>query len=247
MAERAPTKAEEERWRAEANKFLAEAEAARTTAVAEAAKLRAETRIAVAEAKEAEARLVKAQNDADREAEKRREELAADKHHHVYLFDKEVTDATVKACIQQLTNWTRGAGEPVEVELVIDSPGGSVFDGFHLIDYINRLHAEGHTINTTAYGMAASMAGVLLEAGKTRRMGANSLLLIHEAQFGTFGSYGHIEDAIRMVDLLHDRILEMFASRSKMTKAQIKNRWHRKDWWQLAQEALKAGFIDEIA
>lgn len=223
-----------------------QAKAALLTAEAEAAKARAEARRAVAEAEEAELRLEKARNDRDREREKREEELAAHKFHYTYLLDKEVSEASVRECIKQLTTWTRISNDPITVELVIDSPGGSVFDGFHLIDYINRLHGEGHTVNTTAYGMAASMAGVLLQVGKTRAMGANSLLLIHEAQFGAMGSFGKVEDQVKMVELMHDRILETFAARSKLSKAAISRRWRRRDWWINAQESLKSGFIDAI-
>lgn len=250
---RPPTEAEEDKARAEAEKARAEAEKARAeaaaatlTAEAEVAKARAEARGAQAEAEERELRLVKARNDRDREREKREEELAAHKYHHVYLFDKGVDEGSVRECIRQLTTWERTTTDKITVELVIDSPGGSVFDGFHLIDYINRLHTEGHTVNTTAYGMAASMGGVLLQVGKTRTMGANALLLIHEAQFGAFGSFGKVEDQVKMVEIMHDRILELFASRSKMTKAQIKSRWNRKDWWLPAQECLRHGFIDAI-
>lgn len=246
---RPPTEAEEDRVRAEAEKFRAEAAAAAAQAVkaeAEAAKAQAEARAARAGAEEAETKLLKARNDRDREREKREEELAAHKYHHVYLFDESVSEVSVKKCIQQLTTWERTSPDPITVELVIDSPGGSVFDGFHLIDYINRLHADGHTVNTTAYGMAASMAGVLLQVGKTRAMGANALLLIHEAQFGAMGSMGNVEDQVRMVELMHDRILELFASRSSMSKATIARRWRRRDWWISAQDCLKHGFVDAV-
>jgi ATP-dependent Clp protease protease subunit len=244
--DRQPTEAEEDKTRAEAEKARAEAAAAHVKAKADASKALAEARLATAEAEEAELRLGKARNDRDREAEKREEELAGHRYHHVYLFDKEVSEASVKECIKQLTTWERTSKDPITVELVIDSPGGSVFDGFHLIDYINRLHAEGHTVNTTAYGMAASMARVLLQVGKTRAMGANALLLIHEASFGAMGSMGKIEDQVKMVELMHDRILELFASRSKMTKASITRRWRRRDWWISAQDCLKHGFVDAV-
>lgn len=231
----------------------AEAEATRLKAQAEVEKLRAEARKADAEAKVAELeaetdalRMVEVEFAADRAREKRQEELAAHKYHHVYLFDKGVDETSVKACIAQMTSWERTTTEPLTIELVIDSPGGSVFDGFHLIDYINRLHENGHTVNTTAYGMAASMAGVLLQVGKTRAMGANSLLLIHEASFSAGGQFGKVEDQVKMVELMHDRILELFAERSKMTKATIARRWRRRDWWISAQESLRHGFVDEV-
>ena len=174
-----------------------------------------------------------------------REELALDKHHHVYVFDKEVNEAHVKECIKQFTQWER-LSPGCHVQLVINSPGGSVFDGFALVDYITGMLDRGCVVDTHALGMAASMGGVLLQAGVTRTMGKNAMLLIHEAQFGAQGSLGQIEDRVKLVKLMHERILTIFSSRSKMSKMQIKTKWARTDWWMSAGEALKYGFIDEI-
>lgn len=207
----------------------------------------AEARKANAEALEAETKVAKAKIELQREQHKRKKELAADEFFHRYMFDKPVDEATVKLCIKQLSDWERmSVRKPLTVELAIHSPGGSVFDGFALIDFINGMHARGHTVNTVAYGMAASMGGVILQCGKSRAMGSNALLLIHEASFGAFGSFGKVEDQVKMVELMHDRILELFASRSNFTKKQIESRWARRDWWINAQDCIKHGFIDEV-
>lgn len=226
---------------ASAEKARAEGEAALITAKSQARKNNAE-------AKMSETSLVKLKHDADREDEKRAEELTANKYHHTYLFDTGVSDSTVKACIKQLATWTRQAekDKPVTVELLINSPGGDVVEGFALMDYLANMATEGHTVNTTAYGMAASMGGVLLQAGARRAMGKNSVLLIHEAQFGAVGSYGEVEDRVKLVNIFHERILSLFADRAKVTKAFIKRNWNRKDWWLDADTSLKHGFIDEI-
>lgn len=221
-------KAEAEKFRAERDKVMAEA--------------RKENALAGA----AEAALVKAQADAERESEKRRDELAADKYHHRYLFDTDVNDGSVKKAIAQFATWERTTDKPIVVDLVINSPGGSVVDGFALIDYIEGMHSRDHTVNTTAYGMAASMGGVLLQVGKKRSMGANAVLLIHEAQFGAVGSYGEIQDRVKLVDIFHERILALFVGRAKVTKQFIKSHWSRTDWWLSASDSLKHGFVDAI-
>lgn len=224
---------------AEATKAIAEGEAALIKAKAEAVKLGAEVdAINVS--------LVKARHDASREDEKRCEELAANKYHYQYLFDTSVTDTSVKGCIKQLATWERTADDAIAVNLIINSPGGDVVEGFALMDYIAAFTARGNVLNTTAYGMAASMGGVLLQAGAERSMGANSVLLIHEAQFGAVGSYGEVEDRVKLVNIFHERILNLFADRSKVSKAFIKRNWNRKDWWLGADTALKHGFIDKV-
>lgn len=235
-------------------------DATRAKLEAEVAELHANIYRARAEGRKFAAEADQAEHDAAVSAIQRRnaerkeaDELAADRHHHVYVFDKEVSAASATACKNQLTQWVRTAPGPVTVELVIDSPGGSVFDGFHLIDFITFLHDQGHTVNTTAFGMAASMAGVLLQAGVRRRMGANSMLLIHEASFSAGGSFGRVEDQVTMVEKMHDRILTLFAARAAnsdaadaLTKRQIERRWKRKDWWLTADEAKRFGFVDEV-
>src|SRR5574341_658348 len=116
-----------------------------------------------------------------------------------------------------------------------------------LWDFLLELRQRGHKLTTVARGYAASMAGILLQAGDERVIGPESWLLIHEASFGVVGSYGEVEDRVEWVKKIQARILDIFASRSKLSRSQIKRRWHRKDWWLDSDEALKLGFVDRIA
>jgi ATP-dependent Clp endopeptidase proteolytic subunit ClpP len=177
-------------------------------------------------------------------------ELAKDEHNKLYVFDEAVSAATVKKCIARLTIWAR-QNPKCTIEVQINSPGGDVIAGFALIDFIHDLRAKRHRVDIVALGFAASMAGVILQAGTNRIMGANAILLIHEAQFGASGSLGEVEDRVKMVEIMHERILELFASRAtplnpKTTKKFIERKWARKDWWMPADEAAKLGFIDSI-
>jgi ATP-dependent Clp endopeptidase proteolytic subunit ClpP len=233
-----PTKDE-----AEVRKLLAEAAAAEAQAARNAAERDWLAACAARAAAEAEVqRLVLA-----REQRKEAEELAADKHHYTYPFSGEVSGSSVQACIRQLATWERTApGVPLDVTLVINSPGGGVIEGFTLIDYLLEFQRRGHKLTTVALGWAASMGGVILQAGSTRVMGKHAFLLIHQAQFGAVGSFGEVEDRVKLVEMMQDRILELFASRSKLSKKQIARRWHRRDWWIPADEALRLGFVDEV-
>jgi len=224
---RAPTPAEEEKVKAETDKLRAEIR-----------KTNAEADKAEAEARQAQITLAEAEDD-----EKARK--AADMHHHVYAFTGAVDGTAVKACMRQLTQWHRNDAS-CEIAIVFNSPGGSIVDGMALFDYIQFLRSEGHRVTTIALGMAASMAGVLLQAGDVRVMGAEAWLLIHEAAFGAIGKTGEIEDTVEWVKRIQRRILRIFANRSKLSEQQIARRWHRKDWWIDSAEALKLGLIDEV-
>lgn len=247
--QRQPTEAEEAKTRAEAAKTEAEIDKLRV----EQAKLEAEMRVLEETARGTAAQADVLEIEAERTRRTESKLLRSDEFFKVYRFTDEVSEKSVKNCISQFDQWTRSAPDPVTIDLLIDSPGGSIFDGFHLIDYINWLHSEGHTVNTTAFGMAASMAGVLLQAGKERAMGANALVLIHEASFSTYGQMGHVEDMVKMVELMHDQILSLFADRSKssgcarpLTKKQFAAGWRRKDWWLPSDQCLTHGIVDKV-
>lgn len=226
-----------------------------TKAIAEAEKARAEGRKADAEAAMAEAKLEGERIDLGKKEYEDRERLAADKYNHTYRFTGAVGEASVKACIGQLTSWHRMDGDdPGPIKIIFQSPGGSVIEGMALFDFIQELRGAGHHITCLGSGYAASMAGILLQAGDERVMTAESWLLIHEGSFGVGGSVGEVEDTVEWVKKISDRILNIFATRSgasgcprPLSKAQLKRRWHRKDWWLSSDEALEHGFIDRIA
>ena len=205
---------------------------------AEAIAKRAEARLQTAMAEVAEIELRARQLD-------ERVSLAQNFHHHVYVFDKEVAESSVKACIQQLQTWSRNDPE-CDIELQINSPGGSIFDGFALIDFIRDLRAKNHTVTTHGIGMIASMAAVILQAGDKRVMGANAMMLLHEGSLGAIGNFGQVQDRVKLMELMHDRILDLFAERSTMSKAAIKKQWARTDWWCNSDTCLKHGFVDEL-
>lgn len=173
------------------------------------------------------------------------EQLAHARFHNIYHFTAPVGPTAVANCMMQLDIWHRAA-ERSDIEIIFSSPGGSVIDGMMLFDYIKQMEAAGHDITTSSLGYAASMAGILLQAGTKRYMGRESYLLLHQIGFETSGSYGQVEDEVKFMSKIQERILDIFASRSKMTRAEIKKGWERKDWWLDSNEALASGFIDDI-
>ena len=54
------------------------------------------------------------------------------------------------------------------------------------------------------------------------------------------------EDEVEFVKRIEERCLDIFACRSKLTKAKIKKNWDRKDWWISAEEAKELKLVDEI-
>jgi ATP-dependent Clp endopeptidase proteolytic subunit ClpP len=163
----------------------------------------------------------------------------------VYPLTGEISSISVKYAIDTITEWFRLDPE-APIEIVINSGGGSVFAGLALFDYIQMVRGAGCPVTTTAVGMAASMAGVLLQAGSTRVMSEHSYLMVHEASTATWGKLSELRDEVELIDKLEERMLLILAERSTMSAKQIKAKCARRDWWLSAQEALKLGFCDEI-
>jgi ATP-dependent Clp endopeptidase proteolytic subunit ClpP len=174
--------------------------------------------------------------------------LAGDHYHRTYVYNGSINATGVQSCMAKLAEWQRTAATdaPEPIEIVFNSPGGSVIDGMALFDYIQVLRRAGHRITTVTYGMAASMAGILLQAGDVRVMGKESYLLIHEVAFGAGGKIGEVEDEVAFVKKIQGRIVRILADRSVLTQQQIKRNWQRKDWWLDSDEALRLKLVDEV-
>lgn len=210
-------------------------------------KLQAETRKTLAEAERAEAEaaggrilLAQAQEHHDRSQ-------VTDDKVRLYRFNSTVTKASVSEAVETLHRWSR-LDPGCDIEIVFSSPGGSLFDGFVLFDEIQMLRAKGHRVTTGTVGMAASMAGVLLQAGDHRWMGSEALIMIHRASFGAIGKSYEVEDEIELIRRLEQRIIDLFTRRTgnALTSQKIKRNWERKDWWIQASEALDLGLVDEV-
>ena len=230
----------------------AEAAARAATSEAEAAKNRAEAAVRLAEAARhtEETKTAALQRQATEiglaKAQRQEElELAQNAYHYAYPFITAIDANSVMHCISQLNTWMR-TKPGCDIEIIFNSPGGDVVEGMALFDYIQQVRTAGHHVTTTALGMAASMAGILLQAGDKRVMGKEAWVLIHEASFGARGKIGEVEDTVKWVKMVQGRILKIFAARSKLSERAIAARWKRTDWWLSSDECLKYGLVDEV-
>ncbi len=178
---------------------------------------------------------------------KRREALAnADAAaSNIYTFYSPVDRENCKEALAELGKWSRRSpGCPITI--IFNSPGGSVIDGLALYDYIQHLKRKGHHVTTIALGYAASMGGVLLQAGNKRVIGPNAFVLIHEVSSGAYGKVPEMEDSLNFSKRLQKRLLTILAERSEYSVQQIAQKWNRKDWWLDADEVVAHGFADEV-
>ena len=131
-----------------------------------------------------------------------------------------------------------------DIQIYLNSPGGSVYAGLGIYDTMQYINPDVATICT---GMAASMAAVLLCAGTNGKRTAlrHSRILIHQPMGGAQGQASDIEITAREIQKLKKELYEIIASHSKHNYKRIWKDSDR-DYWMTAQEALDYGMIDEV-
>ncbi len=133
-----------------------------------------------------------------------------------------------------------------DIEIYIDSPGGSVYSGLGLLDVMDYVKPDIVTINT---GLAASMAAVVLCSGTKgkRKSLKRSRTMIHQPMTG-FGSYSQASDMEIEAKEINSLKKELYEIISENTGQKYDNVYKDgdRDYWMTAAEAKKYGMIDEI-
>ena len=131
-----------------------------------------------------------------------------------------------------------------DIQIYINSPGGSVYAGVGIYDTMQFIRPDVATICT---GIAASMAAVLLCAGaEGKRSGLqHSRVMIHQPLGGAQGQASDIEITAREILKLKDELYEIIAKHSKQPFEKVYEDSDR-DYWMRAEAAKEYGMIDEI-
>lgn len=131
-----------------------------------------------------------------------------------------------------------------DIQIYINSPGGSVYAGLGIYDTMQFIKPDVATICT---GIAASMAAVLLCAGQAgKRSGlTHSRVMIHQPLSGAQGQASDIEIAAKEVLKIKDELYQIIAKHSGQPFDKI-NEDSDRDFWMKAEEAKEYGMIDEI-
>lgn len=131
-----------------------------------------------------------------------------------------------------------------DIQIYINSPGGSVYAGLGIYDTMQFIKPDVATICT---GIAASMGAVLLCAGeKGKRSGlTHSRVMIHQPLGGAQGQASDIEITAREILKLKDELYQIISKHSGQSFDKV-NEDSDRDYWMKADEALKYGMIDEI-
>ena len=153
-------------------------------------------------------------------------------------------DDYIANIIQAQLLFLESADAKRDIQIYVNSPGGSVYAGLGIYDTMQWISSD---VATICVGMAASMAAVLLCAGADgKRTGLkHSRVMIHQPLGGAQGQASDIEITAKEIQKLKKELYEIIAVHSKQTYDKV---WadSDRDYWMIAQEAKDYGMIDEV-
>jgi ATP-dependent Clp endopeptidase proteolytic subunit ClpP len=133
--------------------------------------------------------------------------------------------------------------EGVEVE--INSPGGSVFEGVRIYNALRDASSRGVHVTATVNGIAASMGSVILMAGDERKMTKGSRVMIHEASTMAMGDARAMTKAAALLEGISSELAGIYADRTGKDKDYIRDMMLAETWMN-ADDAEANGFIHSV-
>lgn len=153
-------------------------------------------------------------------------------------------DDYIANIIQAQLLFLESADAKRDIQIYVNSPGGSVYAGLGIYDTMQWISSD---VATICVGMAASMGAVLLCAGADgKRTGLkHSRVMIHQPLGGAQGQASDIEITAKEIQKLKKELYEIIAFHSKQPYDKV---WadSDRDYWMIADEAKAYGMIDEV-
>ena len=162
----------------------------------------------------------------------------------ILFLGSEVNDDVANVIIAQLL-FLEADGPGREIQLYINSPGGSVPAGFAIYDTMQHITSP---VATTCVGMAASMGAFLLAAGEPGRRGAlpHARIMMHQPWgTGAKGTASDIEIVAREIIFHRAKMFELMARHTHQPLERIEREFDR-DRYMSAEEARHYGMIDRV-
>ena len=164
-------------------------------------------------------------------------------HDRIIMLCDEVNDTTASLVVAQLL-FLEGQDPDKDIQLYINSPGGSVTAGMAIYDTMNYVKCD---VSTTCIGMAASMGAFLLSSGaKGKRIALpNAEIMIHQPLGGAKGQATDIKIHAEWILKIKDRLNRLMSEQTGQPLSVIEHDTER-DNFMSADEAMKYGLIDKV-
>ena len=161
----------------------------------------------------------------------------------IVFLGEEVNATTASLVVAQLLH-LEGQDPDKDIQLYINSPGGSITDGMAIYDTMQYIKCD---VSTICVGMAASMGACLLSAGaKGKRIALpNAEIMIHQPSAGTQGQITDMALHLKRLEIIKKRMNTLLAANCGKSVEQVTADCER-DNFMTAEEALEYGLIDKI-
>ena len=161
----------------------------------------------------------------------------------IIFLGSEVNDITANLVVAQLL-FLEAEDPDKDIQLYINSPGGSVTAGMAIYDTMHYIKCD---VSTICIGMAASMGAFLLAGGAKGKRYAlpNAEIMIHQPSGGTQGQATEIEIAAKHILNTKEKLNRILAENCGRKYEDLVNDTDR-DNWKSAEEAKAYGLIDEV-
>lgn len=161
----------------------------------------------------------------------------------IILLGEEVTDASANLIVAQLL-YLESQDPDKDIQLYINSPGGSVTAGMAIYDTMQYIKPD---VSTICIGMAASMGAFLLSSGtKGKRFALpNAEIMIHQPSAGTSGQITDMSIHLKRLELVKQRMTRILSENTGKDYDTVLNACER-DNFMTTDEALNFGLIDKV-
>ena len=161
----------------------------------------------------------------------------------IIFLGEEVTEVTANVVVAQLLHLANESPDK-DIQLYINSPGGSVYDGLAIYDTMQYIAPD---VQTIGIGLQASMGAFLLSSGAKgkRFVLPNARVMIHQPSSGTRGKVTDQEISLRESIALKERLAAIMAENTSQKLDKIKADMER-DYWLSAADAVAYGLADEV-
>ena len=161
----------------------------------------------------------------------------------IIFLGEEVNATTASLVVAQLL-YLEAQDPDKEIQLYINSPGGSVTDGMAIYDTMQYIKCD---VSTICVGMAASMGAFLLSSGtKGKRLALpNAEIMIHQPSAGTKGQVTDMAIHLRRLEIIKKRLNSILADNTGQSLETVTADCER-DNFMTAEEAKEYGLIDKV-
>ncbi|MGB0840158.1 MAG: ATP-dependent Clp protease proteolytic subunit [Chitinophagales bacterium] len=161
----------------------------------------------------------------------------------IIFFGVPVTDYTANVVQAQML-FLDSVDATRDIQMYINSPGGSVIAGLGIYDTMQYVSADVATICT---GLAASFGAVLLASGTKGKRTAlkHARIMIHQPLGGMQGQVSDMEISYKLIKQMQKELYDIFVKHTGQPYEKIEQDSDR-DYWMIAQEAKAYGLVDEV-